>query len=429
MLRVGELIKARQLLQFELDLMQAAADPSGGQTERILRAALPHPGQDWIAAYDESGGLISMRGNGPNGNAGIVVPLSNGRIEASRLGPPGVDEERLCRAIRRAVSAWDVVTCRSDGRSLAETKLTMQSDLRIDDLSATLPTYLERLCSQIGAERASLHFRRDERTTRCIAAGGSESPVLRELEALALAGEQSAAAIVLPISASEGSPVVLVATASRPLGITGEIEDLLRWSATHLTTVLKQTAGQLNLAHEARVDRLTGLANRRWFDHRLDEAIADSQETLRPVSLVLIDIDHFKRVNDTLGHLAGDAAIRDVAALLESVRARQRSSDDCVLARYGGEELAILLPGLPASVAMRLAEQVRSEVEAARFSQDQTDFRLTISAGYGEVAGPAATGERLIAIADEHLYAAKQGGRNRACGPTKVHFPPPATVR
>ena len=159
-------------------------------------------------------------------------------------------------------------------------------------------------------------------------------------------------------------------------------------------------------------DGLTHVANRRRFDEKLNDEWRRAQRHGHPLSLLMLDIDHFKRVNDELGHLVGDDCLTAVAALC--VAEVQRSGD--LLARYGGEEFSILLPATPEEGAVRVAEKVRQAVARSPvYSGERVALvSLTISVGVASlVPGPGVEPQELIRQADEALYAAKESGRNR----------------
>ncbi len=160
------------------------------------------------------------------------------------------------------------------------------------------------------------------------------------------------------------------------------------------------------------VDGLTGIANRRNFDEELTRIWRRAQREGAPVSLVLIDIDHFKKYNDHYGHLAGDDCLRRVAQALQ--HAVKRPFD--LVARYGGEEFAVVLPDTGIPGAKRLAEEMRNAVEALDIAHAASPVsgRVTISSGAAAMAPEAgAQPDLLIAAADACLYEAKLAGRNR----------------
>ena len=159
-------------------------------------------------------------------------------------------------------------------------------------------------------------------------------------------------------------------------------------------------------------DPLTGAGNRAHFDERLAAEVAYAKRHGSAMSLVLVDIDHFKRVNDEHGHQAGDAALKYLAAMASS---RLRVED--VFARYGGEEFGVILRGIDVIGAARAAERLRSAIGGSTFAFAGCFIPLTISAGCASLACCATTtGEALIEAADRRLYAAKRAGRNRVVG-------------
>lgn len=179
------------------------------------------------------------------------------------------------------------------------------------------------------------------------------------------------------------------------VGLTGELADANR-----------------TLEAMARMDGLTGIANRRYFDSYLPSELARSARSRAPLSLVLIDIDHFKTFNDHYGHQAGDACLRQVAGAL---RAAQRRPAD-LAARYGGEEFAMVLPETPLEGALEVAKQIAERVAQLEIPHagSTTNRVLTLSQGIATCPpGDASTCERLVEHADKALYLAKERGRNR----------------
>jgi diguanylate cyclase (GGDEF)-like protein len=163
----------------------------------------------------------------------------------------------------------------------------------------------------------------------------------------------------------------------------------------------------------SQLDGLTGLYNRRIFQDRLIQEINKRDRTRTPLSLVLLDIDHFKQFNDTYGHQAGDIVLRQLAQIIKS-RCRNTSIDICC--RYGGEEFAIIMPELDVRKAVLAAERLRSAVENETFSfnADNQEGKVTVSLGVaGTMDGENIEPEDLVKKADEALYLSKKKGRNR----------------
>ena len=158
-------------------------------------------------------------------------------------------------------------------------------------------------------------------------------------------------------------------------------------------------------------DGLTALYNYREFQRRLTEEAERSRRYGRPFSLLMLDIDHFKIVNDTCGHLAGDEALRQFSALIH----REVRPVDQV-ARYGGEEFVIVLPETAGPGALAVAERMRDIIATSMITiAPRQVVNLTVSIGVASYPEDAESEERLIGAADQALYAAKQAGRNRAC--------------
>jgi two-component system cell cycle response regulator len=158
----------------------------------------------------------------------------------------------------------------------------------------------------------------------------------------------------------------------------------------------------------SRTDALTGLANRRHAQERLHELSSFANRHKQSVGVVMLDIDHFKQVNDTVGHAGGDAVLREFARRIQSVL-----RDEDTAGRWGGEEFILLLPGTDASGALVLGQRVCECVCATPFPLDDgSTLAVTVSAGCAVDDGT--NPELLVSRADDALYAAKDGGRNRA---------------
>jgi two-component system, cell cycle response regulator len=158
-------------------------------------------------------------------------------------------------------------------------------------------------------------------------------------------------------------------------------------------------------------DGLTGANNRRFFTEFLEREMARCQRHGRPLSLLLFDIDHFKRVNDDFGHLSGDEVLREVA---DRVREQVRR-EDC-FARYGGEEFAVVLTETDLEAAREFAERLRERIDAHEFKVGSESIAITISVGVAAMGGDRREPADFIAAVDAHLYEAKAAGRNRVAG-------------
>jgi diguanylate cyclase (GGDEF)-like protein len=160
-------------------------------------------------------------------------------------------------------------------------------------------------------------------------------------------------------------------------------------------------------ARAAAIDQVTGLFNRRYLQNRLDEELQRSRRHQIPIALLLLDVDDFKTVNDSYGHLAGDSVLRDMGEILRSC---VRIFDVC--ARFGGEEFVIVMPGGTTENAFRIAERIRQRVEAHRPSDvSLAALRITVSIGFTVSTSRTAVNE-LLDLADQALYAAKRAGKN-----------------
>jgi diguanylate cyclase (GGDEF)-like protein len=157
------------------------------------------------------------------------------------------------------------------------------------------------------------------------------------------------------------------------------------------------------------VDGLTQIHNKRYLFEALERELIRARRHSRALSLVMFDIDFFKRINDQCGHLAGDYVLRELAEVVQD-----RIRRDEVFARYGGEEFAIMMPETELQGAVTLAETLREKVAEHRFSFQGENISVTVSMGCAAVDGDD-TATALIARADEKLYDAKRSGRNRVC--------------
>lgn len=186
------------------------------------------------------------------------------------------------------------------------------------------------------------------------------------------------------------------------------------WLTTSLSLQTAVDVLRINLLEqENTVDPLTGVFNRRFLERHLNEEVTRARKYLLPLSIILIDVDHFKLINDSYGHQVGDQVLASFANLLK----RQLREPD-ILARYGGEEFMVVAPQTSHQNAVELAERLRMRIEANNFyltnAQDGTQpVHLTCSAGVASLEGELDCLEKLVHLADDNLYRAKSAGRNR----------------
>jgi diguanylate cyclase (GGDEF)-like protein len=219
--------------------------------------------------------------------------------------------------------------------------------------------------------------------------------------------------IAMPIrSAREALGVICVTDRLDNQPFTRHDVSTLRALAAPAALALAREAALVQMrefAYGAAVDPLTGTFNRRHFEARFEEELQRSRRDGQPLALLMIDIDDFKAVNDSFGHLVGDIVIKDVADIL---RRSVRVFDVC--SRFGGEEFAVLMPGTTVESAMKVAERIRERVESYRPADKRLSaVRVTASVGLAAVSSSGATAGSLIAQADDALYLAKRQGKNR----------------
>lgn len=387
----GELDGLTSVLTLEFDDPERLPDP----------AALQHAGARVAAALrleaaeDEAGQRVRH----------AVAVLDATRRIAGRLEPGGIARE-LCDA---------AVTLVGDGAALASwtgdagVVLGAAGDLGGPEIGDAIRSPESQMAI---AARSAAPIRRSR------GGRGDGPPVARP-------GERWAAPwrdlVVFPLAEPDAVPVAVLAVWAREAG--GLREDGLQW----LEGVSGVAAAQLRNAErydelraEAEFDELTRLLNRRAFDHRFEVETARFERYQRPLSLLLIDIDHFKDINDRHGHEAGDRALERVAG---AIAASVRGAD--IPGRIGGEEFGVLLPETRVREAVEVAERVRAAVAALDVRHGGAAIRPRVSIGVSSCPDCVGGGEALRASADEALYAAKGAGRDRVSVADTPRIPEP----
>ncbi len=214
--------------------------------------------------------------------------------------------------------------------------------------------------------------------------------------------------LVVPLIVKDQVIGTFTVAAQRPAAFPTDRREMLGVIANQVATSMQNARMYEVVEEQATTDGLTGLVNHRTFQERFSAMLGRAERRTFSVSLLLTDIDHFKKVNDTYGHPTGDEVLRRVAAIL---KASARKID--ITARYGGEEFAIVLEGTDRAGARQLAERIRQEVSQQSFGSPKGNFQATLSIGVASYPDDAREKAEIIARADQSLYAAKHGGRNR----------------
>ena len=367
---------------------------------------------------------------------------------STRPGLPLADGPGFDRTQRRAAQVLVEVLAEADARAgLFRQVLRSNAWLaRLDDLSRAINRQTDvasivaatagGLGDLFGVDALGLYLLVDDEPTLVECHGqpdGFPSPVrLVGADGRLLLGQPTADAMPLGTSEDEAGRHRMVAllhgqgglegllVAGRPAA-SGDWEDdaipLVHAAAGHLATAVRNAHLVDEMRRLAAYDDLTGLAGRRHFQAELDREFDRARRESRPLSVLMLDLDHFKAVNDTFGHAAGDAVL---VAMAEVLRHNTRTLD--VVGRLGGEEFGVLLPGADAEIAALVAERLRAATVRLEVPRRDDVVHVTISVGsatWDRVSPPGT----LLEVADQALYHAKRGGRNRVVSQTVLDPP------
>jgi diguanylate cyclase (GGDEF)-like protein len=330
--------------------------------------------------------LLGVRGDG--GARGLPLAASVVAVNATTALSLTLQLSSLCALYRRPFARpWHAAGAL--GCALGGALLLSHPGARIALLSLVYAGAL----AAIGLVARRLHGAEPGRGNRLLAYGALAGAAVMVLRALA------AAAWPLRVGAGHGSVAALSSFVA--LGIT---------LATSLGYLLMHRERQeLEIERLAMTDALTGVYNRRTLFDLGEKELSRARRTGASLSAIILDLDHFKRINDKYGHLGGDTVL---LRFVEVVRGCLRTSD--VLTRYGGEEFCILLPDVGIAGARVVGERIRAAIEASTFFIGAVPLTVTSSVGVASVpAGGQVTLSSLVARADQALYTAKRDGRNR----------------
>ncbi len=376
-----------------------------------------------------------------------------GILAATGLAPTGAEPARRLELARRLVATISArlrdklhLEAREDRLRLSEDMLALRTvaDREYENPMQMLEAFLGHTSEKLAAERGALFlFPREAASPKALVrAGTALQPGLREawsrheqrlaVASLSLRGARQYPVqelALLGISTLIGSALIMpVLQRDRMLGLvvfsrrlrepfSDRQEQLATWSGSLLAELLPRVVAQAAVERRARLDGLTQLANRFEFDRRIEQELEAASRSRTNLSLLMFDLDHFKAVNDSYGHRAGDAVLRAVSGiLLECVRGIRATDREegwrPFVARYGGEELAVL-SRLDLAGARRIGELARNRLETQPLEFDGMAIRVTTSAGLAVYPQHAESAGQLIAAADAALYLAKANGRNR----------------
>lgn len=220
--------------------------------------------------------------------------------------------------------------------------------------------------------------------------------------------ERENSIIMIPLIVFSKTTAVISLSASKDNYFTKDDFIILEIIANTASTTMENISLYRNLDNLARKDPLTGVFTRRIFDEKIEEEILVSARTRQPFCLFIMDIDHFKRINDTYGHQAGDEVLKQVAQL-----ASKNIREFDFISRYGGEEFAIIMPNTSKREAILIAKRIADEIRNTHFPFLKKEQRITISGGIGEFPSEAQSKTQIIRTCDERLYKAKNSGRDR----------------
>ena len=230
---------------------------------------------------------------------------------------------------------------------------------------------------------------------------------------LAAAGVNSLIGRAVRVAVPGAVPAALIVSRADGGPFAAHHAEVCGWAGGFLADLLPRVSATAAVRRRASRDPLTGLANRATFEDRLEDLAAAAAAGGDDVTLLMCDLDHFKAVNDTHGHQAGDAVLVAAADAFRTVLAGCRKGDRALAARFGGEELCVLLAGFGAAGADRVAERLRTAVAAIGAESGGRLPDVTVSIGLAAAPGDAGGPADLVAAADAALYAAKRGGRDR----------------
>lgn len=414
---------ATRLRPAHFDLQRWAALVQWSAQERVVQLdgdeGRPTMAAAPVLAGDRLLGVLSVsRATGlpPRDQLRVTMPrFADQLARVIYLTETRLESQRQLRQARALLAAVQQIQSQPTGDALC--RAICQTALEVSTTSAAALVRWDA-ANQVGTVQVAIGFDSPPESPvdaesavagacRNIATETRISPAA-QLFAPKAAGRLAGAAAVIPIAREYTVLGAIVVWSADDHPIAGDEIDNIRLLGAAATTALEGVWRIEEVEIRARTDPLTGLANRRHLEERLATALGETDRFGAPTSLILVDIDHFKHVNDTWGHEAGDHVLQRVARLLSDA---VRTVDTC--ARYGGEEIALLLPQTALTGAVDLAERLRRTLSERPVYYHGTEIPVTASFGVSSYPESAGTHDALVTTADRALYEAKSAGRNR----------------
>jgi diguanylate cyclase (GGDEF)-like protein len=343
----------------------------------------------------------------------VVIPLSTFLV-ANSVEKRRVREESVAQSAAETVSLNDQLRRRVQAlQAVSDITEIVHSSLDFDRVG---PQVLEIVARAIGVKTCCLFVIDKTRSETLFSASRGTSAAMADMSEVASPAEVGDFLTCVPVFEHDPTMVLFCTTSESLEVMTDEDRLVLSAVASELVVAVENSRLYRLTSRLAVTDELTGLANYRHLQHRLDEELARASRYGKPLSLLMLDADDFKAFNDAYGHVTGDAALADLGSI---IRGRVREVD--VVARYGGEEFSVILPETDAAGAFVVAEKIREAVELHHFVDDngERSCHLTVSIGLGTFPAHANDKDGLLREADDALYHAKNGGKNRVRTPRR----------
>ena len=376
-----------------------------------------------------------------------------GLLVTSKLFPEDVPTEqqtelvqRLCAGLARHLESLESHALQDQELRVSADRLALRNlfDHQLETPLQMTQQFVRSLQTRLNADCAVLFYARSadgteaapiassanipwgarelwQRSNELVANGVADrsgSTLFDEYSLLGLGLQETLRSAILAPVATPSKPIgTLCLTRSAGTPFTLQQQNLVQWAVELYVEKLAVLVQHTEDTRLARLDSVTQIANRRAFDSELERELTIAYATSSELSLILFDIDRFKSVNDSLGHPAGDHVLRAFGDILRDCLSHLRAGDRALCARWGGDEFAVILPGMGPLGAARIGELIRQHLLQSKIHWQGSKLNITVSGGFATYPENGLTAEQLIATADAALFKAKAGGRNAISWP------------